>query len=240
MRTTLGVIMTVVILAAAPAGAASDATPKWWKGNLHTHSFWSDGDDFPEMIVAWYKEHGYGFLALTDHNVLSRGEKWIDAENARRGVVKEALRKYLAKFGPNWVELRRDGDKQLVRLKPLGEYRTRFEEPDRFLLIEGEEITDRFKRLPVHLNASNLVELIKPQGGSSVRDVMQRNVDAVLAQRAKTGQAMMVHLNHPNFGWGVVAEDIAAVRGERFFEVYNGHPGVRNEGDADHPSVERM
>ncbi|MFN0066994.1 MAG: hypothetical protein ACKVYV_05090, partial [Limisphaerales bacterium] len=21
--------------------------PRWWKGNLHTHSFWSDGDDFP-------------------------------------------------------------------------------------------------------------------------------------------------------------------------------------------------
>ena len=24
---------------------------QWQKGNLHTHSFWSDGDDFPEMII---------------------------------------------------------------------------------------------------------------------------------------------------------------------------------------------
>ena len=29
--------------------AANTATNHWFKGNLHTHSFWSDGDDFPEM-----------------------------------------------------------------------------------------------------------------------------------------------------------------------------------------------
>jgi hypothetical protein len=45
--------------------------PRWWKGNLHTHSFWSDGDDFPEMIADWYKTRGYHFLGLSDHNVLS-------------------------------------------------------------------------------------------------------------------------------------------------------------------------
>ena len=30
--------------------AAHPAGPRYWKGNLHTHSLWSDGDDFPEMI----------------------------------------------------------------------------------------------------------------------------------------------------------------------------------------------
>ena len=30
---------------------------QWQKGNLHTHSFWSDGDDFPEMIIDWYKKN---------------------------------------------------------------------------------------------------------------------------------------------------------------------------------------
>jgi len=37
----------------------------WQKGNLHTHSFWSDGDDFPEMIIDWYKENDYQFIALS-------------------------------------------------------------------------------------------------------------------------------------------------------------------------------
>lgn len=27
---------------------------RWWKGNLHTHSLWSDGDQFPEVVVDWY------------------------------------------------------------------------------------------------------------------------------------------------------------------------------------------
>ena len=69
---------------------------------------------------------------------------------------------------------------------------------------------------------------------------MQRNVDAVLEQREKTGQPMFPHINHPNFRWAVKVEDLIALRGERFFEVYNGHPEVRNEGDADHPGTERM
>ena len=51
---------------------------------------------------------------------------------------------------------------------------------------------------------------------------------------------MLVHLNHPNFGWGVTAEDLASVHGERFFEVYNGHPSVHNGGDAQHAGTDRM
>ena len=43
----------------------------WQKGNLHTHSFWSDGDDFPEMIIKWYKDNDYQFIALSDHNTIA-------------------------------------------------------------------------------------------------------------------------------------------------------------------------
>ena len=50
---------------------------QWFKGNLHTHTLWSDGNDFPEMAAKWYVDHGYNFLALTDHNILSEGEKWV-------------------------------------------------------------------------------------------------------------------------------------------------------------------
>jgi hypothetical protein len=50
---------------------------------------------------------------------------------------------------------------------------------------------------------------------------------------------MIPHINHPNFGWAITAEELAQVEHEQFFEVYNGHPGVRNAGDATHASVER-
>lgn len=106
--------------------------------------------------------------------------------------------------------------------------------------MQGEEVTDRWKTAPVHMNATNLRELIKPQGGNSVYEVMQRNMNALAAQRKATGQPMFLHLNHPNFGWGVTAEDLMKVKGEQFFEVYNGHPSVRNLGDKTHASTERM
>ena len=71
-------------------------------------------------------------------------------------------------------------------------------------------------------------------------EVMQNNIDAIVAQREATGQPMMPHLNHPNFGWAVTAEEFMQLKGEKFFEVYNGHPSVRNEGDGTHASMERF
>jgi hypothetical protein len=237
-------VLTATMLGRLHSGEPLSDAPfssqlRWWKGNLHTHSFWSDGDDFPEMVVAWYKDHGYHFLALSDHNVLSQGEMWVDAEKHGRGAIVGALDKYQQKFGP-WVNERTSGGRPMVRLKPLNEFRSLFEEPGRFLLIQSEEITDKFQTLPVHLNATNLRDVIPPQGGTSVLDMLQRNVDAVLEQRRRTRQPMIVHVNHPNFGWGVRAEDLIGLRGERFFEVYNGHSGVRNYGDDEHPGTDRM
>ena len=55
-------------------------------------------------------------------------------------------------------------------------------------LIEGEEVSDRFGSLPIHINASNLTELIKPQGGKSVREVIERNLRAIEAQEKKLGR----------------------------------------------------
>lgn len=219
-----------------PVSAADGS--KWWKGNLHTHSLWSDGDDYPEMIADWYKQRGYHFLALTEHHVMAEGQRWLNLTNNRgSGAV---LARYLERFGSDWVEQRTVDGVPQVRLKPLQEFRTRLEETDRFLLIPGLEITDRHLASPIHINAANVAAVIPPQGGSNVLDVMQRNVAAVLEQRERTGQPMFPHINHPNFGWAITAEELMRLDGERFFEVYNGHPDVRNAGDESHASTERM
>ncbi|MBR3621506.1 MAG: hypothetical protein IKN56_08340, partial [Clostridia bacterium] len=45
-----------------------------YKGNLHTHSFVSDAEvDYRDMIISYY-EHGFDFLAMTDHGVT--GTPW--------------------------------------------------------------------------------------------------------------------------------------------------------------------
>lgn len=43
----------------------------WYKGNIHTHTTESDGDDSPESVVRWFRRHGYDFLVLSDHNHLT-------------------------------------------------------------------------------------------------------------------------------------------------------------------------
>ena len=230
----------VLFLLACSLPAAQPApreSLRWWKGNLHTHSFWSDGDDFPESIADWYKTNGYHFLALSDHNVMQKGERWLTVTNRARLA---ALAKYQERFGAQWVEERSLQEVRQVRLKTLKEFGRLLNERDRFLLIPSEEISDAYKLLPIHINATNLRDEIKKQGGSNVTEVIQRNVNAVLAQRRRTGQPMFPHVNHPNFGWAITAEDLMPVRGEQFFEVYNGHPAIHNDGDEHHASIERM
>jgi hypothetical protein len=41
----------------------------WYRGNTHTHTSNSDGDSSPEVVVDWYRKHGYHFVVLTDHDL---------------------------------------------------------------------------------------------------------------------------------------------------------------------------
>ena len=215
----------------------------WFKGNTHTHTLWSDGNDFPDMVVDWYKEQGYDFLALSDHNILSRGEKWMKGtaiKSRQKGDGPSALEKYRKRFGEDWVEVRGEEGDEEVRLRTLDELRSEFEEEGRFLLVEAEEITDRFERHQVHINALNLEEVIPPQKGTSVVDTMRNNLRMVREQAERLGKPIVAHLNHPNFHFSFTAEQLAEVVEEQFFEVYNGHPGINHLGDETHPGDEQL
>ena len=176
---------------AASLGVSSAAgqTPnshQWFKGNTHTHTVNSDGDSTPDEVVRWYRERGYHFLVLTDHNFLTS----VDGLNAVLGA------------------------------------------DQRFLVIRGEEVTDRFGTKALHINGLDPAALVPPQGGTSVVDVLQRNVDAIRRERG------IPHINHPNFSWAVTADELAAVRNTRLFEVFNGHPQVNNLGGGGVPGLE--
>lgn len=240
-RAVLGVaLLSVLCLDCLAKTPAQEGQGKWYRGNLHTHSLWSDGNDFPEMITDWYVQNGYHFLGMSDHNILARGEKWIALDAIARRGGDSNLDRYKQRFGEDWVETRETQGKVEVRLKRLDEYRGLFEKPEHFLLLEAEEITDSFQKYPIHVNANNIQEYIRPQGGNSIRETMANNLRAILEQSARTGRPILGHVNHPNYGFAITAEDMAAVREEKFFEVYNGHPTVHHLGDEKHVSVERM
>src|SRR5690606_10186821 len=138
----------------------------WYKGNLHTHSYWSDGDEFPEMIMQWYKSEGYAFIALSDHNILAEEEKWVTIR--ADSLYQEAFKTYLEEYGEDWVIYREENDTLRVKLKTFEEYKPLFEEEESFLIMPSEEISDRYDGKPLHMNATNIQKLIKPQGGGSI------------------------------------------------------------------------
>jgi len=239
---------------ASTEGLQPAPEPRWWRGNLHTHTLWSDGDGFPEMVAEWYPTHGSDFLALSDHNLLSQGERWVDlkAVAARtRGEVgtgaaqtsPDTFGNYVRRFGTNWVEMRAswtNGEMQ-IRLKPFGEYRALFGEAGRFVMIQTEEITPEARSgRAIHIGAVNMLEAIKPRDSATVREVIANNLRAVEESAARTGQPVLVHVNHPNYKWGVTAEDLAAVVKERFFEVWNGVQTDNDPGDQHHSSTDEI
>ena len=224
------------LLCALTLPAAAD--PQWFKGNTHTHSLWSDGDDFPEMITDWYVKNGYHFLGMSDHNVLARGERWweIEAlEKRRKGIGRKVMDKYRDRFGPDWVVTRTSPEgKAEVRLRTLEEYRTHFEKPGQFLMIESEEVSAGLDKVPIHINAINVANVIPAiKDLATVREVLRANLVAIAEHARASGQPVLAHLNHPNFRWALTAEDIAHVIEDRFFEVFNGHPVVYNDGHPD-------
>jgi hypothetical protein len=176
MKTLLTAAVLLVCL--APSTLPAQAPLRWYKGNTHTHTINSDGDSPPDDVVKWYRTHGYQFLVLTDHNVLTE----VAALNALHGL------------------------------------------DERFLVIRGEEVTDRFGDASIHINALDPSRLVQPQGGTSVVDVIQRNVDEIRAAKG------IPHINHPNFRWSITADQLTQVRNNKLFEIYNGHPQVNNIG----------
>lgn len=167
-----------VIVAALLAFVCLPLEGAWLKGNLHTHTLESDGDSTPAEVVRWYAEHGYDFLAITDHDKITRVEDSM-------GLV----------------------------------------------LILGEEVTDRLPKKPLHVNALGIETAVKPQGGATPVEVLQRDIDAV---RKAGGLAL---INHPNFGWAFGAAELLQLERANFLEIASGHPFVNALGP---PSVESM
>jgi hypothetical protein len=44
---------------------------RWVKGNTHTHTRNSDGNETPRRVMRWYQDYGYHFLFITDHDMVT-------------------------------------------------------------------------------------------------------------------------------------------------------------------------
>jgi hypothetical protein len=68
----------LLFLAAAPVLSAQSPTcrpltsaARWYRGNTHAHTTESDGNVAPLEVARWYREHGYDFVFITDHEKIT-------------------------------------------------------------------------------------------------------------------------------------------------------------------------
>jgi hypothetical protein len=200
---------------------------EWYKGNLHCHSFWSDGNSLPELVVEWYKEQGFHFVSLTDHDILQLNpDRWRVTPQA---LIDEANNK----FGANWSETKVENDRTLVRLKTYAELAQELNEDGRFLLIPGHEQNATVAGFVLHANAINITESIPfPNHFSSVTEAALAWRKASLENSEKNGLESFWMLNHPSWPYyDISAEVLIEVSDIEFFETRNVCSGPRKQQD---------
>jgi len=194
------------------AGGAQAA--EWYKGQFHCHSQWSDGDTLPELVISWYKDNGYHFIALTDHSILQLDpNKWKEVPDSQ-------ITESRAKFGQDWVETKVGNGKTLVRLKTYAELAAKLNEPGRFHLFPGHEQNTGVAGLTLHANAINITESIPfPGNFPSIADAASAWRKAALENSTKGGLEGFWMLNHPDWPYyDTRPEELITASEVEFFE----------------------
>jgi len=106
---------------------------------------------------------------------------------------------------------------------------------DDFLLVPGEEVTGGKNNGSIHFTAMNTSRLVPWDFRDKNRSVVMQNY---VEETEKAGGTNI--LNHPLWSRMVQAHEITPVKRLYMFELYNGHPGVKNFRGAHHPSTEQL
>jgi hypothetical protein len=171
----------------------------------------------PSQSAEWYKGNTH------THTINSGGDSTPDE-----------VAKWYRENGYDFVVI--TDHKMVTNVDPLNSL---FGAAGQFLVIQGEEVSANFTgpagKVYVHVNSLNPRETAIPVHGVSVRDTLQKNLDAI---RSAGGLAQ---INHPNFMWQMKEADIVAVKGARLLEIMNMHPLVNSFGAGpDFPSAEEL
>lgn len=192
---------------------AAEAPEVWLKGSTHVHGKASGDSSEPNgNVIAWYEQHHYDFIVLTDHNRVSE----LDATSDTRGQV--ALRDpHAGLIVLSGIELTHNP----IGCVPIG---------------------DPSRNCRIHVNLIGPTarpggRLEWAERRSHARIDMYRA--ALNAQAALGGLAQ---INHPQWLWGMTPELLVelARRGMRLVEIANSAFSKWNAGDATHPSTEAL
>lgn len=215
-------IRLVSLIVAALCFSAEAAN--WYRGNLHAHSLWSDGNLFPEDAASWYRDNGYQFLCLSDHQALQIDpSSWVEIGSKK--LSRTQADRYISGH-PASAEVKKEGGKEYLRLKTIWELKKLLDQPESFLLLPGLELNRVIDGLQVHMNAINVNHTIPYRYGVSPKETFQRIEDSVRTWGAERGIPTLFVLNHPTWPYFDIQPDVLiGVPQIRFFEVCNADGG---------------
>lgn len=211
---------------------------QWYRGQLHTHSYWSDGRAFPEQAVEAYKQRGYHFLSLTDHNRFADNpDCWREVCAEETGwpptVSRAMFDAYVQSRGAERVEVKTEGDTTRVRLRTFAELAAEYDEPGTFLLLPGVEPSQTYRGTNVHCNYINLPLVLPCVAGDELcrENTQAGSVSEVIAMAAAEakqaasalGRPYLFFVNHPFWIYcDIVPQNLIECPEVRFFEICNG------------------
>jgi hypothetical protein len=231
MRVRWFVLLVLSLCAVAEA-------ENWYRGNLHMHSLWSDGNVFPEDAVAWYRDHGYQFVCLSDHQILQIDpDLWLEVGSKK--LSRAQADRYIAAH-PASVEVKKEGGKEFIRLKTIWELKRTLDQPESFLMIPGHELNRVIGGLQVHMNAINVHDTIPYRYGVTPAETFARIEDAVDAWGARQDVPTLFMLNHPTWPYFDITPDVLISLPQiRFFELCNADGGNTSAAHPQWYSIEK-
>jgi len=177
---------------------ASSQTLHWYRGNTHTHTINSDGDSSPDTVARWYKEHGYQFLFITDHEYVTD----IAPLNALLG----ANERFLVLCGQEITQWSDDPRRSSARISALAGAAAHVN-----ALFANQVVW------PVG---------VRPCTGGScganslpnmpIAETFRINIAAIRAEGA------IPQINHPNLLWSLRPEDLVDTPDGTLLEIWNG------------------
>lgn len=225
---------------------AASAKKQWYKGNLHMHNQWSDGNPLAEWAVDWYKSNGYHFICPSDHNIFQSDElrfdgfgfnntpsdlsafqgetslwKVISPQTGWPKMIQKFVDESIAKFGEASVRRIKVGDQTYVRMTPYNELEKQFAEPGKFLMIPGFEQTGRCKSgQEIHMNFINVREAFPYISADSPENTLKQNYDR--GEELYKDENYLFTANHPLWRYyDYSPNELIALPQIRIFELNN-------------------
>jgi hypothetical protein len=191
----------------------------WYRGNTHTHtqfSYRSDANGPPGEVAQWYKDHGYQFVVITDHENLTD----VNPLNKIYGETGQ----FLLLGGQEITQVIADpqhvGGVRHAHVNGIG--------------------TDKLIMPILPRDPSSLTGIMRIAAtGVSLTETYQRN----LREIQKAGG--IAQINHPNLLWSVELKDLLPIQSSYLLEIWNGYPDSNNLGGSDEeghvaPSAESL